>query len=57
MGDQGEARISAIENIQEEFGHDIREIKEQLARFTSLLEDHIRIEVVHPRGSSPLPNR
>ena len=57
MGDQWEARISAIENIQEEFGHDIREIKERLARLTSLLEDHIRTEVVHPRGPSPLPNR
>ena len=56
MGDQWEARIGAIENIQEEFGHDIREIKEQLARLPSLLEDHIRTEVVHPRGPSPLPN-
>ena len=42
MGDRLEARIDAIENIQEEFGHDIREIKEQLARLTSLLEDDIR---------------
>ena len=57
MGDQWEARIGTIENIQEEFGHDIREIKERLARLTSLLEDHIRTEVVHPRGPSPLPNR
>ena len=57
MGDQWEARIVAIENIQEEFGHDIREIKERLVRLTSLLEDHIRIEVVHPRGLSPLPNQ
>ena len=57
MGDQWEARISAIENIQEEFGHDIREIKERLARLTSLFEDHIKTEAVHPRGPSPLPNR
>ena len=57
MGDQWEARISAIENIQEEFGHDIREIKEWLAKLTSLFEDHIKTEVVHPRGPSPLPNR
>ena len=48
MGDRLEARISAIENIQEEFGHDIREMKEQLARLTSLLEHHIRTKVVHP---------
>ena len=57
MRDQWEARIGAIENIQEEFGHDIREIKERLARLTSLFEDHIKTEAVHPRGPSPLPNR
>ena len=57
MGDRLEARITAIKNIQEEFGHDIREIKERLAKLTSLLENHIRTEVVHPQGSSPLPNR
>ena len=57
MGDQWEARIDAIENIKEEFGHDIREIKERLARLTSLFEDHIKIKVVHPRGPSPLPNQ
>ena len=55
MGDHLEARISAIENIQEEFGHDIREMKEQLARLTSLFKDHIKAETVHPRGPSPLP--
>ena len=38
MEDRLEARISAIENIQEEFRHDIREMKEQLAIF----------EVSHP---------
>ena len=57
MEDQWKARISAIENIQEEFGHDIREIKERLARLTSLFEHHIKIEAVHPRGPSPLPNQ
>ena len=57
MGDQWEVRIGAIEKIQEEFGHGIREIKERLTRLTSLLEEHIRTEVVHPRGPSPLPNR
>ena len=57
MRDQWEARIGAIENIQEEFGHDIREIKKQLAILTNLLEDHIKTEIVHPRGPSPLPNR
>ena len=57
MGDQWEARISAIESIQEEFEHDIRKIKERLAGLTSLFEDHIKIETVHPRGPSPLPNQ
>ena len=47
MGDQLEARISVIENIQEEFGHDIREMKEQLARLTKLVEDHIRTTTIH----------
>ena len=55
MGDRLEAQISVIENIQEEFGHDIREMKEQLARLTSLFKDHIKSETVHPRGPSPLP--
>ena len=57
MGDHLEARISAIENIQEEFGHDIREMKEQLVRLTSLFKDHIKAEIVHPRGPSPLSNQ
>ena len=55
MGDRLEAWISAIENIQEECRHDIREMKEQLARLTSLFKDHIKAEAVHPRGLSPLP--
>ena len=53
MGDRLEARHSAIENIQEEFGHDIREVKEHLARLTSLLEDYIRTQAVYPQGPSP----
>ena len=42
MEDRLEAWISAIENIQEEFGYDIREIKEQLAKLTNLFEGHIK---------------
>ena len=57
MGDRLEARISAIENIQEEFGHDIREVKEYLARLTSLFEDHIKTQTTHSRGQSPSPNQ
>ena len=48
-----EARISAIESIQEEFGHDIQEIKEQLAKLTKLVEDYAEAKVVQPRNSSP----
>ena len=53
MGDRLEARLSAIENIQEAFGHDIQEVKEHLAKLTSLFEDYIRTQAVHPRGPSP----
>ena len=53
MGDRLEARLSTIENIQEEFGHDIWEVREHLARLTSLFEDYIRTQAVHPRGPSP----
>ena len=57
MGDRLEAQISAIENIQEEFGHDIREVKEHLARLTSMFEDYIKTQVVLPRGPSPVPTQ
>ena len=53
MGDLLEAQLSAIENIQEEFGHDIREVKEHLTRLTRLFEDYIRTQAVDPRGPSP----
>ena len=53
MGDQWEARIVALENIQEEFGHDIKEMKEQLAGLTNLFEDM----TVHPQGPAPLSNQ
>ena len=46
MGDRLEARINAIDNIQEEFGHDIREVKEHLVRLTSLFEDYIKTQAV-----------
>ena len=57
MGDRLEARISAIENIQEEFGHDFRKVKEHLARLTSLFEDYIKTQAVLPRGPSPVPTQ
>ena len=54
MGDRLEARISAVEDIQEEFGYDIREMKEQLARLTSLFKDYIKTQAMLPRGPSPV---
>ena len=53
MEDRLEARLRAIENIQEEFGHDIREVKEHLARLTRLFEDYIRTQAVDSWGPSP----
>ena len=53
MGDQWEARVSAMENTQEKLEHNIREMEGQLARLTSLFEDM----AVRPRGLSPLPNQ
>ena len=50
MGDQWEARFSAMENAQEKL---IKEMKEQLAGLTNLFEDMM----VHPRGPTPLPNQ
>ena len=43
MGDSLEVRISTVEHIQEEFGHDIQEMKGQLARLTKLIKGHIGI--------------
>ena len=57
MGDRWESRISAVENTQEEFEHDIREVKEHLARLTSLFEDYIKTQAVLPRGPSPVPTQ
>ena len=40
MGDSLEAQISIMENIQEEFGYDIQEMKVQLIKLTKLIEGH-----------------
>ena len=53
MGDRWEPRLSVMENIQEKFERNIREMKKQLPRLTSLFEDM----AVHPRGPLPLPNQ
>ena len=57
MGDQWEAQIGAIENIQKKFECNIQEMDEQLAKLTNLFEDHIQTEIVRLRGPSPLPNQ
>ena len=56
MGDSLEARINIMENIQEKFGHDIQEMKGQLARLTKLIEEHIGImpEDIHGSLFNPL---
>ena len=53
MRDRQKARLSAMENIQEKFGHNIREMEEQLAKLTNLFE-HM---AVHSRGPSSLPHQ
>ena len=53
MRDRREAWLSAVENIQENFGCNIREMEEQLARLTNLFKDM----AVHPRGLSPFPHQ
>ena len=50
MRDRWEARLSALENVQEKL---IREMEEQLIILTSLFEDM----AVHPRGPSPLAHQ
>ena len=50
MGDQWEARLSAMENAQDKL---IQEMRGQLAGLTSLFKDMI----VHPQGPSPSPNQ
>ena len=56
MGNSLEIRINTVEHIQEKFGHDIQEIKGQLARLTKLIEGHIGIvpENIHGSPSFPL---
>ena len=53
MGDQLEARISVVEHIQKEFGHEIREIKKELARLAKLVEDRAEEKVVLLQEFSP----
>ena len=55
MGDSLEAQINTVEHIQEEFGHDIQEMKRQLARLTKLIERRTGIMPENIHGSPPFP--
>ena len=55
MGDSLETRINTVEHIQEEFGHDILEIKGQLVRLTKLIEEHTGIVPENIHGSPFFP--
>ena len=56
MGDSLETRINTVEHIQEEFWHDIQEMKGRLARLTKLIEGHTAIvpEDIHGSPFNPL---
>ena len=55
MGDSLEVRINTVEHIQEEFEHDIQEMKVQLTRLTKLIEGHIGIMPKDIYGSPSFP--
>ena len=56
MWDSLETQINTVEHIQEDFEHDIQEMKGQLARLTKLIEGRTRImpENIHGSPSFPL---
>ena len=47
------ARISVVERIQKEFGHDILMIKEKLPKLARLVESCTKVKVVYPQEFSP----
>ena len=55
MGDSLETRINIVEHIQVEFGHDIQEIKGQLAKLTKLIEGHTGAISENTYGSPSFP--
>ena len=52
MGDLLEAWINAVKQIQKGFGHEIQEIKKELARLAKLVESRTKEEIGHPQKSS-----
>ena len=57
MRDQLGAQISSMEHVQKEFGHEIREIKKELARLAKLIEPCTEAKVVPPQEFSPSPTQ
>ena len=57
MRDQLGAQISSMEHVQKEFGHEIREIKKELARLAKLIESCTEAKVVQPQDFSPSPTQ
>ena len=55
MEDSLEAQINIVKHIQEDFGHDIQEMKGQLARLTKLIEGRTRIMLENIHGSPSFP--
>ena len=51
----GAAQINTVEHIQEEFGHDIQEMKMQLTRLTKLIEGHTGVVSENICGSPSFP--
>ena len=54
MRDQLETRISVVECIQEEFGHDIREIKEELVKLVKLVKNALEQKFCTFKSLHPL---
>ena len=55
MGDSLEARISIVEHIQEEFGHDLQEMKGHIVRLTDLIKGHTEATSENTYGSPSFP--
>ncbi|EOY32339.1 Uncharacterized protein TCM_040155 [Theobroma cacao] len=57
MEHQLEARISALERNQEEFGHDLREMKGQIAKLMEMVKCLNRTNGIHPQEFQSLQTK
>ena len=57
MGDQLGSRISFVEHVQKEFGHEICEIRKELARLAKLIEPRTEAKVMPPQEFPPSPTQ